>query len=592
MRRRHTKYIGGIFLLGWLWLVAGAFAADVTMSIQPQLINLMDQAVLKIEFIDTKGEAAQIPPVPGLQIQYQGQSSQISIVNRTRTTKQVHTYLITPERAGDFTIGPILCKYKGGQKTLTARLRVVQPKNGSKTQAISQLVFSRISADRSAPYVHEPFTLTLKVFIRDGVQTDGSFALRGGLPESGLDGDLDWEVTDRDRIQTNGAIYQVYTLQTTVKTLSAGPLVFQPKVQLQLVLPRQRRRSYGFDDPFFGDFFGRQETRAILLDCNRLEIQVQPIPFVGRPDSFTGAVGLFDFDVQVSPKKVKMGEPITIRMRVQGKGNLSQITPPKIKASDDLKVYDARIQKTDDPNELVFEQVVIPKSDRVKEIPPIDFSYFNTKTSDFRTIKKGPFPITVEAVKQQAAQVIAQVNNPMQPAKTEILGHDIVYLKSLPKHWIYRSATPWYRGLPLYLILAIPPLFLFILWGMIARRNALANDVAKARRQKAPKAARQQIAQARRAMQKKEASAFYEAVWNTLADYFGHRLNLPPGEISAQRVATRIPQQAEEITDLFSLIEQRRYGAGHPPQDELRKEMKEILRRTERLLSKCERIKL
>jgi len=54
-------------------MVANALAADVRMSVEPQLIGLLDRAVLKIEFINTKGHAVDIPEVKGLRIQYQGQ---------------------------------------------------------------------------------------------------------------------------------------------------------------------------------------------------------------------------------------------------------------------------------------------------------------------------------------------------------------------------------------------------------------------------------------------------------------------------------------------------------------------------------------
>jgi hypothetical protein len=566
-----------------------AFAADVQMHIEPQLIGLMDRAVLKIEFIDTKGDAVQIPSVDGLKIQYQGQSSQVNIVNMRRTSKLVHSYLITPTRTGDFTIGPVVCKYRGGQKTLTARLRVIKPKDDPEAQAISQMLFSRISASRSAPYVHEPFDLQLKVYVKDGVRTDGSFGLRGGLPESGLDGDLDWEVVDQGREEVNGQIYQVYTLQTTVKTLTAGTFVFQPRVQLNLVIPHQRRRSYGFDDPFFGDFFGRQETRPVVLDCNKLEIPVQPIPMAGRPESFTGGVGVFNFEVKASPQKVKAGEPVTIQMKITGEGNLSQITPPKMPSNPDLKCYDARILKTPNPDELVFEQVVIPKSERVKQIPPIAFSYFNTKTSDFRTIKKGPFPIEVDAGAQKTAQVIARVESTL-PTQTEILGRDIVYLKPQPETWYYRNSSVLdTKHWILYLFFGLPALLVFGAWFRSAHRNALAGDVARARRQKAPKAAKEQLQRAHVALRKKDAALFYEAAWNALADYLGHRLNLAPGEVSANKVAEKIPQQAEALTELFNTIEQRRYGAS--ASEDSVAEMKQILKRIEQVLAKCERIK-
>lgn len=561
------------------------------MSVEPQLISLLDKAVLKIEFIDTKGDAAEIPPLDGLDIQYQGQSTSVNIVNFKRSSKVTHTYLVTPTKVGDYTIGPVTCKFRGGSKTLTARLRVIKPQDDPEAQQISKLMFSRISSDRSAPYVHEPFTITLKVYVRDGIRTDGSFSLRGGLPESGLDGDLDWEVVGQDRVTVKGTLFTVYTLRTTVRTLTAGTFVFQPQVQLKVVVPRQQRRSYGFDDPFFGDFFGRQETRPVVLDCNRLEVDVQPIPTAGRPASFTGGVGILDFDATVGPAKVKEGEPVTIRMRVSGKGNLSQITPPKMPESPDLKYYDPRVVPSQDPNSVVFEQVVIPKSDRVKQIPRISFSYFNSETSDFRTLSKGPFPVTVEPAPQRAAQVFA-ANQPttVQP-ETKVLGADIVYLKPRPKVWKRADETPWYDGKALYGILGLPALVLVLLAGRERRRNALATDVARARRQKAPKAARKNIQRAEQALRKKDEAAFYQAVHDTLVEYFGHRLNLPPGEVTPQKIADRIPRQAEEIESLFSTIEEHRYGVGTASENP-KAEMKKLLKQLTSTLKKCERIKL
>ena len=331
------------------------------MSIQPQLISLLDRAVLKVEFLDTKGDAVDFPKIEGLSIQYQGQSSETRIVNFKSSSKVIHNYLITPSKIGDYTIGPVIARYKGGEKELTGQLRVIKPQDDQEAQQISEIMYSRITADREAPHVHEPFGLELKVYIRDGVQIDGSFAIQGGMPESGMDGELQWKATDREREDVNGTIFNVYTLRTTARTLTAGTFTFQPQVQLKVVIPRQQRRSWGFDDPFFGDKFGRQETRPFTLECNQLAVEVRAIPLAGRPDNFTGGVGVFDFDVQVGPTQVKAGEPVTVKMRIAGKGNLAQITPPLIEESHEFKLYDARTVPTDNQFEVRFEQVLIPK---------------------------------------------------------------------------------------------------------------------------------------------------------------------------------------------------------------------------------------
>jgi len=576
-------------VIGSLLLGASAFAADVRMRLRPQLISLLDRAVLQIEFIDTKGDAVEIPPVDGLNIQYQGQQSQTQITNFKRSSKITHTYLVTPTKVGDFTIGPVTCKYKGGAKDLSAQLRVIKKSNDAEAQQISKIMFAQISTDRASPYVHEPFGLKVDVYIRDGVQIDGNFSLQGGLPESGLAGELQWKLTGPRRQVRGQTIFKVYTLRSTAATLTSGTFTFQPEIQVRVVVPRQHRRSYGLDDPFFGDFFGRQETRPIALDCNALQVDVQPVPTEQRPESYTGGVGLFDFEVEVGPTRVKAGEPITVKMRITGTGNINHIAPPVLEANHDFKLYEPRTLSTQNPNEVRFEQVLIPKSEQVTHIPAIAFSYFNTKTADFRTQTEGPFPVTVEPALQQAAQIITPTLGTIQP-ETQVLGRDIVYLKSAPKAWKQTGGRAKKRTAWLYVLLPVPALCLIAVAGLAGRRDALASDVGRARRQLAPKAARQHVQRAEQALRKGDGAIFYEALWAALTDYFGHRLNLAPGDVTLQTVLRHIPQEGEALGALFNTIEQRRYGLGDGTHS--KSEMKSLLHQLTHTLKKCERIKL
>ncbi len=564
------------------------FAADVKMSIEPKLISMLDRAILKVVYTDTDGEAIDFPEVEGLTIEYQGPSREYRMVNFKTTSSVTHSYLVTPEKTGKFTIGPITATYKGGKKTLTAELEVINSADDQKAQEISELMFSEIVSQREAPHVSEPFELTLKIYIRDGIQTTGGFNIVGGTPEQGLDGEIQWQLLDKNREQRDGQIFNVYTAKATVKTITAGTFTFQPQVQLNVVIPRQDRRSYP-GDPFFGDLWGRQETRRMILDCNALQVDVRPVPVSGRPDSFTGGIGRFDFDASVGPGHVTAGEPVTVKMRITGRGNLTQITPPKIAESDDYKLYEVRSVPTEKPNEVRFEQVLIPKSEAVTNIPPITFSYFNTLTSDFRTIKKGPFPITVDPMPQQTAQVITPTPVLLKP-ETKILGRDIVYLKPAPPHWIYRSDTAWYRTGLFRLLMLVPAGLLLVFSAAGARRRRLRGNAALARRQKAPGAARKQLQTAERALRRNDESAFYEALWNALAAYFGHRLNLAPGEISQQLAADAFAAERERIAEVFSSIELHRYGIQSG--DGSKEEMKRQLKALTALLKKCERVKL
>jgi hypothetical protein len=593
-----------------LLLSLSTWAADVQMTLNRNLISLLDRAVLKIEYINTDGPAVQLPKIDGLTFIYQGESSETRIVNWQQTTKKVHSYIVTPSKVGQYTIGPIEVNFKGGSKKLTAQLEVMSQENDAEAQAVSEYLFSRVTSTRAHPYVHEPFQLDLYVHVKDGVQVNwNSMKLVGGVPEAGIVGVPEWEVIGKEHKKIEEQLFTVMHLRATVKTITSGTLLFQPQIQLGMVIPRQQRRPFGFNDPFFNDFWGRQETHPLVLDCNPLPIEVKPIPTENRPDSFTGAIGQdFDFNVEVGPSHVTAGDPVTINMKIHGTGNITQVTPPPLPALSNLRQYEASILPTERPNEVHFEQVVLPRSDEITEIPAISFSYFNTETSDFRTITRGPFPIQVkpapiaqtthQVVTTETTDVTATNNNLFKPAvatETQIIGRDIIYLKPAPKSWKKASELHWLSSPTGRSLIGAPPILLALLLLSVIRRDKMADDTAFARRKKAPKAARKGLKKAQHALARRDASAFYEAIWETLSTYFGNRLNLAPGEVTLKRLLERIDQpdspEATQFTTLFEQVDHRRYGIGASKEDD-KKEMKELLNMLTQALKNAERMKL
>jgi hypothetical protein len=89
----------------------------------------------------------------------------------------------------------------------------------------------------------------------------------------------------------------------------------------------------------------------------------------------------------------------------------------------------------------------------------------------------------------------------------------------------------------------------------------------------------------------KDEAAFHQALWDALAEYFGHRLNLAPGEITLHTVLARIPDETGELEHLFNALEQRRYGTRSREGDP-KDEMKALLRELSSIFKQCERMKL
>jgi len=128
----------------------------------------------------------------------------------------------------------------------------------------------------------------------------------------------------------------------------------------------------------------------------------------------------------------------------------------------------------------------------------------------------------------------------------------------------------------------------------------LARDSAKARRLEAPRSARAALVAATTALETRPAQEFFESVWRVLADYFGHRFNLAPGEVTREEVALRLHRvglpaaDIQQVREFFGQCEDMRFGGGpavRQPLDEPSRtlwrarldELSALLRRCERL---------
>ncbi len=143
----------------------------------------------------------------------------------------------------------------------------------------------------------------------------------------------------------------------------------------------------------------------------------------------------------------------------------------------------------------------------------------------------------------------------------------------------------------------LPAAVLGLLFLAVMRREQLAGDIALARRHQAPRTARTGLRKAERAISRGDRKAFYEAIWETLSSYFGHRLNLAPGELSTEVVLSALnhahmnASDTECIRVLFERCERARFGdVGADTVHEAQE--RGILEELNQVLRKCERLKL
>ncbi|MEN8263063.1 MAG: BatD family protein [Nitrospirota bacterium] len=538
MKKRLLTYC--IYLItAMLSVSTSSFADEIKFEavLNNNIVSLGQGLQLRLQFTDsTKVPAPELPDIDGFKSRYSGPSTRMSIVNGRMSSSVTHIYRLVPLKTGKFTVGPFSFEHNGDRYVSNAlTVEVVDAASGHRSQQqlrqrvetkLKDKLFLTMKAGKSRLYINEIIPLTIKLYVSGIGIRDIQY------PEFSHDGLSSGEFGKPKQYQESrgGIRYDVVEFNTTIFGTKTGELSLGPaKLQANLVIKQQRRRRSSLFDDFFG-----YSTEPVELDSEMITLEVMPLPQEKRPDSFGGAVGDFDFNIEVSPREVKTGDPLTLKMTITGDGNFSTVTSPKLDAAEDFKVYEPQVKSN--KSKKVFEQILIPLSDAVKEIPDVDFSFFNTEKGIYETISRGATAITVTKPEQQEAITIMEASNTTgRPFVKEKLGRDIIYIKESPGR--LKAVNDYLYMNPVFLLLHAVPVILFVFARTTQKRkDRLSTDIGYARRLSAPKKARKGINNAERCLGENSTEEFYDSVHKTLREYIGDRFHIPSGGITADIV--------------------------------------------------------
>ncbi len=431
--------------------------------------------------------------------------------------------------------------------------------------------------------MQEPIDFEIEIFTVRGAEITNQIGL-DNLPESGFD-EFKWESVGAEERVVDGEIYIVRRLRCRTRAITAGTFDFNPQISVQVVTENRRRSRDPFDD-FFG---ARTQTQTLQLPIDKTVLTVLPLPQENKPANFSEGVGDFDFQVQNIPSKVLQGDPITVRMIVRGNGNLQNIKVPVFESNRSVKSYEtSRIQLTQ--NEAVFEQILMINDPDLKELPAREFSWFDPQSQSYKTVTRGPFPITVEPNESAQAQIVSE--NIAVKTKTEILGEDILYLKSLPQNWKNANESSWFRKPAFFAILPLPAIFAALIAFLVKKNQAQNSDVSEKRKREAAKNSNPALKAAESAAKSNDPQTFYTEIWSFITRYFSAKLKLGAGEISEIKLNQALETsglEKETLNDFrktIQICELSRYGGTPKSSTE---EMNSILATINIVIKHCER---
>ncbi len=553
----------GILLSLALALTFAANAASFTASLDRDTITLGESTTLTLTFEGgDPGGAPNLPPIPNLQVGGVGQSSQISVVNGQVSSTVSYAYTITAAQPGEITIPAMAAKV--GDETLKSNpLKLKVQKPGTPPVAPGQPAnpggaFLKLLVPKPQVYLGEILPIEIQLYVQMGKLAE--------MPHFKEEGFTLGKMLQPTQSQTifNNMRYNLITFKTYVMAAKAGKLDIGPAVMsLNVPAPNARRT-------FFGEI---ADWQTISLQSEPASVQALPLPKENVPANFKGAVGSFSLNLNVSPTNVAVGDPITIKVQISGRGAVDAVTLPDQPSWEHFKLYPptSDFQPGDElgiSGTKTFAVTAVPDSMDVQELPSFSFSYFDPDQKSYRTLTQPAVALTVRP--SAASLPVAaggSTDNPQAPTR------DIVHIKprigtlaQIQSPLLMRS---WFVGLQAVPVIA----WLSLLIGR-KQREKLANNPRLRRQRQVEQLIRSGLRELRQAASTNQHEAFFTKLFQLLREQLGERLDLPASAITESVVEEklgpdRLPANTVNLLrELFQACNQARY-AHQETKDEL-----------------------
>ena len=118
----------------------------------------------------------------------------------------------------------------------------------------------------------------------------------------------------------------------------------------------------------------------------------------------------------LSKDSVTAHEAVSMKISIEGRGNLNLIETPLVRFPADFETYD--VKKSDQIKATasgfvgtrVYEYPFIPRSQGDYEIPAVEFTYFDIKSNRYKTITSEPASISVKASSESPSSLLLGVS--------------------------------------------------------------------------------------------------------------------------------------------------------------------------------------
>ena len=512
---------------------------------------------VKIQFTINKQGADnfQAPNFKNFQI-VSGPSQSISQswVNGSASFSQSYNYIIKPLKKGEFLIPAASIKLNN--KILTSKpVKVIVldpvdiPKDPNDPNYIAQQNVHLVAEiSKSSPYVGEGIYVEYRLYVSQNISVR-DFSYTDSPQYNGF-----WNQDIKIRGLTtqngtyNGEQYRYVVLQKALLIpTKSGKLTIDP-IEMDIVIGVPTGR---------GDFFGNPIVKNITKSFASAKkfIRSKELPIEGKPESFNGAVGDFNFIVSSSKNILKSNETATVSVKVTGNGNLKLFELPEIKTPSELEVFTPEqkekinVTSRGIRGSVTKNYTIVPQFKGKYKIPSTEFSYFDLKEKKYVRLTSEDIFVDVLEGKELVTDSDLASNSKKDIVAT---GANFRYIQT-SSTFSLANESGFYTSKFYYLILILPLLFIPIGIVIAKRNEARSNDVLGNKLRKADRLAKKYLSEAKKQLGTKE--AFYVALEKALHNYLKAKLRIETSDISKEKITELLKRKSVNESTIRSFIE-------------------------------------
>lgn len=522
---------------------------------------------------------------------YTSQSSSTSFVNGKRSSaiNLTYTYTIMAQKEGTFSIAPATIMVSGEQyRSNGLKITVLPPdeeehadasrsgSNSSNAKASSsgsnsgsavsgENIFMKTIVSKTKVKEQECILLQYKIYWA-GVDL-AQFTNNTQIPEfkGFLKQDLEQGEIQTNLEHYNGRNYNTAVIyQTLLYPQRAGEVKIEP-ASFEAVLRVQNRANVR---SLFEEFYGSYTNVTKTLNAPGTTIHVSSLPS-GKPAGFSSGVGQFSIQSSISSQDITTNDAVTIRLTIQGTGNMKLVKTPAVDWPEGFEVYDPKVQNNFKSTTAgvsgtkSIEYLAIARAAGDYTIPPISFSYYDTQADEYRVLQTPEYTVHVARdAADQSQQTV--VNTFVDKEDIRQLGTDIRYIHTTALPAVREPLLSGFTGLwwLLYLVPTLLAALLFVIFRKRIRENA---DESRVRYKKAGKVAQKRLKKAKKLMNESNA-AFYEEIERAAWTYLSDRLSIPTAELNKDNIAEILRAKGtaealiQQVREVLSTAEFARYA--------------------------------